>query len=406
MGFSDKKAKRCGVDSLIIQFIYLAIIIVLGGGVLYLRRKASGNKSFYKFVLIILGLLLAAYTVNGTSIIHFDRYFLGSVGVLLLVILMFELSVRLNPENIRITRKHLTRIGLLVIANLVIITLLATVLLGIDLVQAMVYALIISTIEFFIIEELRAEGDLANPLLLLFSFLVFGFYVSMQSTFFSLLYFLQYLLIGLGMGVLVGILVFKSLKHRRITWFHELALIAAALTLFICTEYVNGSGLFAVMVMGMFYGNSFVRKRADYKSFSPFIFKSLEMLIFILIGFAIPLLLSWKTFWQSLLIFVVYLALRFVVITLVHKSYSLKNKFYLTIAPKGMILGIMIILLSTYLQGSTALVNSLLMILLLSLIVSTIAEHLEHKKIMRLDRLFEVLKKIRFGRKQDLKQKR
>jgi len=391
------------VDSTLLQFIYLATIIIIGSVILYLRRKAEGNKSFYKVILVITGILVAIYTLQGKSLMHFDAPFLGNVAVLLLVVLMFELSTRLNPENIRFTKKGLVLIGSLFLSNIILFTLLAAYLLRIELSHAMVYALIISTIEYFIIDELRAEGDLANPLLVLFSFLLFAFYEFSKSVFFDAVYFFQYLLIGLGMGVLVGILVFKTLKHRKITWFHELALIAAALVLFLSTEYINGSGLFAVMIMGMFFGNSFVRKRALFKSFSPFIFKSLEMLIFLLIGFAISLALSWDLLWKSAVLFAFSIALRFIIIMLIHRHYSLKNKIYLSIAPKGMIFGIMIIILSLFLSNSSTLANSMLIVLLLSLVVSTIAEHFEHKEILRLDRLFEVLKNIRFGRKKDLK---
>ncbi|MFA5797564.1 MAG: cation:proton antiporter [Candidatus Woesearchaeota archaeon] len=391
------------VDSIIVQFIYLACVLIFGGLILFLRRKAEGNKSFYKFILILGGMLLAALTFRGAKLFQFDYFFLGNLSVFLLVVLVFELSTRVNGENVSFTKKSIGTIFALLFVNLIIFTSAALYLLKIPLLHALVYAIIISAIEYFMVAELRNEGDSANPFILLIAFLIFGLYDISSTVFLQTLGFFQYLLIGSGMGIAFGILVFKSLKYKKMTWFHEVGLLAAALMVFLFTEYVNGSGLFAVMVMGIFFGNSHVRRKIQLTSFSPFIFKSLEMLIFLFIGFTVSLVFTWHIFWVSLTLFALYLILRFMVIVIINPSYSLKNHVYLTIAPKGMVFAVMILVLSIYLANSATLVMSMTLVLLYSLILSTIFEHLEHKKIKELDKLFAVLERIRFGRKRNLR---
>jgi NhaP-type Na+/H+ and K+/H+ antiporter len=232
------------------------------------------------------------------------------------------------------------------------------------------------------------------------------FYSLQDTTFNNALYFIKYLLIGLGMGILVGIIVFKSLKKHVITPGHEIGLIAVAIAVYIITEQLAGSGLFAVMILGIFFGNSYVRKTAQMHSFSPYIFKSLEMLIYLMIGLVIPIIFSGRLLLQALLIFIIYLVLRFIIIYLHYRHHSMQNKLLLTLAPKGMIVGIMILVLGAYGSIENILLNTMLIILAYSLIVGIIIEYLEQKKMLRLDRIFKVLLNIRYGRKKDLKKNR
>ena len=75
---------------------------------------------------------------------------------------------------------------------------------------------------------------------------------------------------------MIGIVVFKSLKNQYVTPINELGMVAMAVVTYILTEQLSGSGLFAVMVLGTFFGNSYVRKTTSMYHFYPFIFKTLE----------------------------------------------------------------------------------------------------------------------------------
>jgi cell volume regulation protein A len=263
-----------------------------------------------------------------------------------------------------------------------------------------------SSIEYFMVDELKEEGDMANPLLILFAFSILFFYHMEDRLFDNAVTFIQYLLIGLGTGVAAGIIVFKSMRHEIIGWFHEIGLVAVALALYIITEYVGGSGLFAILILGVFFGNSFIRKRGQMVSFSPFIFKTIEVLAFLLVGFVAMIRLNHNILLSSLMIFVACLIIRFVAQSIAYKHYSIQNKLLLTFAPKGMVFAISILVLGSTGSFPDTLISVMLLILVFSLIFSIFFEYYEEKKISRLDRVYRMLKSLRFGRKSDLKKNR
>jgi len=204
---------------------------------------------------------------------------------------------------------------------------------------------------------------------------------------------------------LTGIIVFKSLKNVQINWVHEVGLVFVAIALYILTGAIGGSGLFAVMVLGTFFGNSYVRRKNELKSLSPFIFKSLEILIFLVLGFVATVQITFEMLLVSACLFAVYAVLRFIIISTAYKHYSIHNKLLLTFAPKGMTFAVAIMVLSSYGILSTTLVTTMITVLALSLIASTIFEYIEFEKIHRLDRWYEIIKSLRYGRKRDLHHK-
>lgn len=387
---------------LLMQFVYLAIILAIGTFILFLRRKAKGSKSLYKLILILSGILSSVLVVNGFSL-KFDNMFLNYVSIFLLVALMFELSTRLNSENIVFSKRSFILFFSILFVNAVFFTFASIFFLKITPLIAVVFAILMSSVEYLIVDELKKEGDFANPFLILFSIFVLIFYEISVITWVNIISVIQYILIGLGMGVLIGIIVFKSMKHHKITWFHEIGLLASALLVYILTESLGGSGIFAVMILGTFFGNSHVREKVQLKTLSPFIFKSLEILIFLLIGFAIDLVFDANIMMYSLILSFIYLLLRFIVITLIHKHYSLHNKLLLSFAPKGMVFAVMILLLSSYTFISNYLLSVMLYVLIFSLLFSGIIEFFEQEKIKKFDKVFYVLRHLRFGRKRDLK---
>jgi hypothetical protein len=94
------------------------------------------------------------------------------------------------------------------------------------------------------------------------------------------------------------------------------------------------------------------------------------------------------------------------VISAVYKKYSIQNKLLLTLAPKGMVYGAALLVFSS----NNLLVNDLtivmLYILLLSLLASWAMEYVEEQKIKRMDRFFNAIKNLRYGRKRGLKKHR
>jgi NhaP-type Na+/H+ and K+/H+ antiporter len=218
----------------------------------------------------------------------------------------------------------------------------------------------------------------------------------------NLTYFLKYIIIGLGAGVIIGIIFFRFLRNKYVTSANELGMVTIAVLTYVVTEQLAGSGLFAVMVLGTFFGNSYVRKTTSMYNFSPFIFKTLEMLIFLMIGFVTVITLKNGIWWKSLVLFGTYALLRLIIIHLYYKHYSIDNKLLLTFAPKGMILGVTILVLGVYGSVEISLISTMLMVLIYSLIAGIFVEYIEQQKSLRLDNTLKTLMTVRLGRKRNV----
>jgi len=386
---------------LLAQFAYVAVLILVGIIILFLRRKAECTRTGYKLVLVLLGILLGS-SVKGNSLLSFDQGFLKSFSMFLLIVLLFELSVRLNPENIRLTFENVSMFFGILILNIIVLGIVTTLLLDISFVHGIVFAILLSSVEYFLVDKLKSEGDLANPLILFFTFSIVIFYGLDGSMSDNIVYFLKYIIIGLGMGVLVSIIVFRILRNKYASPANELGLIAVAVATYIFTEQLAGSGLFAVLLLGTFFGNSYVRKTSNMHSFSPFIFKTLELLIFLMIGFVAVLTLRNGLWWNALLLFLIYIFLRLIIIYIYFRHYSINNKLLLAFAPKGMILGVSILVLGLYNSVSSILISVMLFVLIYSLAAGVVVEYVEQQKSLRIDRSFKILMSRRFGRKRNL----
>jgi hypothetical protein len=380
----------------LVHLLYAAILIAIGLFVLMIRRKANGGKSLYKIILILIGIILSGYFSTSGKILN--PYFIKDISVLLLIILMFELSMRMTPENIGLKREEIMLFAWIVLVNSVIVTSVLTIYMGFSPIHSLVFSILLSSIEYFMIDSLKREGDLANPLLLLFGFSILFFYELHDSLIFNVSNFIQYILIGLGMGVAIGIVIFKSMRYQLIKPFHEIGLLAASILTYICTVNLGGSGLFSVMILGVFFGNSYIKKKGHMNSFSPFIFKSLEAMIYLMVGFSMRFFLSYKSLVYGAIIIVLYYLLRFAVIHANFLNYSLRNKLFLSLAPKGMTYAAAMLVLAAYDSFSGELLTMMLMMLIFSLAVGIVVEYIEGQKEGRLERFYKAWKSIKYGR--------
>jgi len=335
---------------------------------------------------------------------------IDSLAMIILITLLFELSIRLNPDNIMLKKKHIKIFASMLLGNSIIVGIISIFLLKASPGEATIFALLMTSVEYSIVEEIKEEGDFSNPLMIIIIFILMHFFNMSDNIAYNLISLVQYIFIGLAMGIALSIIIIRCINKRKITWIDETGMVASAITAYIFSEYLGGSGLIAVMTIGIIFGNSFVKKQSNIEGFSPFIFKTLEIAIYALLGYtvasAIP---TTRLFLSSIAgalgIYVIYLGIRFTIMYLNNKHYSLRNLLLLTFAPKGAVFAIIALTLYSYNIISTILLITLFIILLVSLLISTVAEHFEKKKVRQLEYIYNVLKNIRFGRKRDLKKK-
>lgn len=379
------------------QLIYLTVILGFGFLILYIRRKAKGSKSFYKIVLVISGIFLFLLFEG-----KLDLFIIDNLVDILLIILAFELSMRLTSENIK-GHDSIKKFLLMLLLNITVTSIVTSLILHIEILNAIIFAILLTAIEYFLVDELREEGDVANPFILLFAFGLVFFLSLKGSAYNNVIEFIQYISIGIGTGIFIAIILFKILKPNKITYVHELALLCSAYLTYLLTEYIGGFGLLSVVILGAWFGNSYVKKKSEMNTFSPFIFKSIELLVLVMTGFILSFVFDTVLLWKSIIIFIVYVILRFIVISITNNNYSLKNKVLLTFAPKGIVFAASLLVLTSRNLIMNDLTIVMTYILIISLICSWILEYIEKEKIKRLDKIINSIRQIKYGRKRDLK---
>jgi cell volume regulation protein A len=159
--------------------------------------------------------------------------------------------------------------------------------------------------------------------------------------------------------------------------------LATALATYILAERLEGNGVLAVTVLGLIFGNSFLKHKTKIANFSSVLSISLEILVFILIGFLINIPFN-ITFWVKVLgLFALYLFIRWIALNIsLHKgNETAKEKLFMALnAPKGIAVAVVAFVLSmSNIPGIQSSLDLILSFLLISIIVSTIAIKFSNK---------------------------
>jgi NhaP-type Na+/H+ or K+/H+ antiporter len=237
-----------------------------------------------------------------------------------------------------------------------------------DPIKAMLASAIISGISapFLAYKSVRLHHFMdsevtVNAALVLFVCLIFlGFlaFTSTHAIITSLLYYMAVftlqILVGLGAGIFFGLVVFKVFRSIAKTISH-LALLAVVLSSYLFAELIGGSGFFAVMSLALLFGTLTIRHRAELEEFSHTFSEAIEILLLILLGLIVALPITTTFLMNSLLVFAMDLALRYVGCSLAlrHHNFSERERWLMATAPKGLVVAA--IALNTILVSSSLL---------------------------------------------------
>ncbi len=378
------------------------IIIILGLLVTGISKKLNISNIL---LLTITGILIGTF---------FSDYFLSNIStdiiftiaILTLVLVVFDGSSRFKLKSLdALSFSTLKASGLFLTLNLIFIT-MSTLFLFFEisltnLFYSLVFASIISGTDpasVFImlqnksnkvLEFLRIEGILNTPIIVLLPFILLdimnqllnGSAITIEA---HLAAILTQILVGIGAGIVVGIIFFKGMR-RFSEQTSGLTLICSSLLAFILAENLGGNGVLAVAVLGFMFGAFYISKKEILQEFNGMLSNSLEILVFIIVGFIVQLNLNLTFILNSLLIFLILIITRFIsfAITLPQEKYTLKEKIFMTlIMPKGIAVAVLIVALSFLENPQIIIINNLLLaIFLYSLILSTIVNKFSEKFI-------------------------
>ena len=320
-------------------------------------------------LLILSGVILSNINVNGQPFIQFTNDFLISASILALVMIVFKDSSTFSLKDVDIYSESAAKIAVIFlvlnmlflsvavfsifhIGNVLLSLLFAAVMSGTD--PGAVLSLF-QTKSNRVTDILKFESVINTPIIVLIPFILLdvmeigeGIFTNFLGHFYP---FLQQIITGIGTGVFVGIIVFRFMRRFYSERLSPLTLITSALLTYIISENLGGNGVLAVTVLGVFFGNVTVKKKLELLEFSAMLSNTLEIIVFVLIGFLLPLNLDLWFVVKSVLLFIIMIVLRFGAIQIVYISdhINLKERIFMALnCTKGIAVAVVAFLVSTY----------------------------------------------------------
>ncbi len=287
-------------------------------------------------LLLLTGLGLAQIRYQGSTIFAFSPNFLISISVLTLVMIVFDGSSRFKLRELDSLSKYALRLVIFFLfMNMFILSVATSFLFDIqNAILCLIFAAVMSgtdpgsVMSLFkstsnkILDLLKIESVLNTPIIVLIPFILLDlmqFEVSVLSTFIQQINpFLQQVITGVGTGVVIGLLVFRGMKKFYSEKLSPLILITAALFTYILSETLGGNGVLGVSILGVFFGNFYVKEKEVLQEFSTMLSSSLEILVFLLIGFIVPINITLDFLLKSLLLFLIMILLRMISVFMIH----------------------------------------------------------------------------------------
>ena len=355
-------------------------------------------------ILILAGILLSYIKYDNKPLVTFSPVFLTSISIIALVMILFDSSSRLKLKTFdTLSFKALKLSSIFMWYNALLLPIPVLFIYGVyadtitgQVILALVFATLISatdsvsvmvllnTIKSRVAKLLEVESVINTPLAIIIPFMLLDLFDKLKgefeiSTFLldQILPFIAQIVVGIGAGVFIGIIIFKLMRKHYSEQLSPVALITAALLTYIIAENLEGSGVLAVVALGLFFGTIHVKQKETLEGFSSMFSNSLEILVFILIGFMVNLPLVASFFIKSFVLFLIYILIRFLAVHFTFRdSYSLNEKIFMSLnVSKGIAVAVVAFTLMTKnIPGIDHMLQLILIFMVYSIATATIAQ--------------------------------
>ena len=377
-------------DLSLVYLGYLGVILLIGLIVTIISKKLRIPNFL---LLIFIGIGLANIPYKGAPLISFPPVFLTALAILALTMIVFDSASRFNIHRfdaLSVSALKLTVIFL--ILCLVFLTLAtwyiykpANIILAILFAAAMagtspsIILFLFKGAKSKVFQFLEIESILNTPLIVLIPFLLIDFLsgkLGLGDITSQAIPFAREIIVGIGTGILIAVVLFKVMHKKYHPTLSPIAVLSGALITYLLSEALGGNGVLAVTAMGLFFGNVHLRHRIKMQYFSEVFTTILELLVFVLIGLIIKIPLTFQFFKTSLLLFAIFVAIRFVAVMISFKKgeYLFKEKVFISLnVGKGIAVAVLAFSLATLaIEGLAPILDLILAFLIYSIIFSSI----------------------------------
>lgn len=385
-------------------------VVLLAGLIVAVISKRSRVSNM--LLLIILGIGLKQLSYQGAPVFEFSPTFLIAISVLALVMVTFDGTSRFKLKEVDKISWDSAKLVFWFIPISIVLLGTATILLFLggftfkNIIFGLIFAFIMAGTDpaatFYMmkdktkkfLEVLELESIINTPIIVLVPFILLDLFKSSggiaiyESFLDQVVPFLRQIVVGIGAGVIVGIIVFKAMKKAYHHDLSPLAIITAALLSYILAENLGGNGVLSVATMGLFFGNIYVKKKVALQEFSSILSNSLEIFVFVLLGFIISIDFSTVFLLKSIVLFIILLVARWTAINIAlnNSKYNLKQKIFMTLnMPKGIAVATVVLSLTTReIVGFEPIVDLILIFMIYSLVISSVLS-IYSKKFVKVD---------------------
>ncbi|HHE36692.1 MAG TPA: hypothetical protein ENL16_02655 [Candidatus Woesearchaeota archaeon] len=393
----------------------IAVILLLGILCSLLSKKLRISNIL---ILILLGIILGRLDYNGEPLFFFSPSFLVGISILALVMIVFDGSSRFRLKEVNILSVSALKIILLfmlfsavsityftsklffetiTIQNILFSIIFAVIIIGTD--PGSVFVMLkdfVSPRAKKVFGLLQIEAIINTPLVVILPFLILDIINNLElgqddfvSSFIAQIpAFLAQIVVGIGAGVVIGLIVFKTMQKVYSHEFSPVGIITAALLAYILAENLHGNGVLGVATLGLLFGNLYVKEKLQLQEFSYMLSNALEILVFVLVGLMIKFPLTLSFFFKSSFLFFLLVLSRAasVFIILRREDYSFKEKLFIALnMPKGIAVAVVAFTFLLYeVEQMRIILNLLLVFMIYSLILSSIIDRFS-KKFIRVD---------------------
>lgn len=372
------------------------VLLIVIGILITLLSKKIGISNIL-FLIVASGIIAELNRV-------YEIFVLPDVGMVILSIialalLVFEGSSKFHVKMLDdFSIKALTLITLVIVFNLVLV---APVVLWLFfdgwsqvlILYAAVFAIIVAATDpaalFYMlkgqnsksIDFLEVESIFNTPIIVILPFLLIDLIGSIETeTAFAWgdygIAFVNQIVVGLGTGILIGIVFFKAMKRFYDEEVSPLGIIAATLLAYVLAENLDGNGVISVAVLGFMFGHIYVAKKEILQKFNTMLGNSLEIIVYLLLGFIVSLNQPLTFYLQAALVFCFIIVARSsaIFITLRNSTFNSKEKWFMSLnMPKGVAVAVMVFSLSLLPNQPLVGLNDLLVIIIIySVLLSTV----------------------------------
>tara|TARA_Y100000034_G_scaffold124456_1_gene172659 strand:- start:577 stop:1770 length:1194 start_codon:yes stop_codon:yes gene_type:complete len=379
--------------SVLLLLTYLAIILLVG-----LLTSIIGQKLKIPNILLLLfiGIILGRVEYKGGPLIEFPELFMTGISILALVMIVFDSSSRFKLKTLDYFSLHTLWLSIVfLIFNMIFLTIFTMFIFEVkSIFLALVFSTLMSgtspavvlsmfkNIKNKVFEFLGLESLLNTPLIVLLPFIILDLKTTLRDELIVSKFIeqfaplLQQFVVGVGSGVLIGLIMFKFMKKAYSVVLSPLAVITSALLAYIIAENLDGNGVLAVTSMGLLFGNVYVKQKYQLQEFALVFSNSLEILVFVLLGIVIAIPFSLDFFIKSLILFLLYLLIRFfsIIFSLRGMGFIFKEKIFMSLnVQKGIAVAVVVFSLATLnIPGMETILNLVLAFMLYSIVLSSV----------------------------------